>query len=98
MVARHYFDMLYSFDGIKLERTTIGAKYWAADLRATYAEIQNLQKQPPEPLRPWGSGAPTGLRPTLPGSRYRESGGYDDRMIEEMMRMEEMRKTGRTRY
>jgi hypothetical protein len=98
MVARHYFDMLYSFDGIRLERTAIGTKYWAADLRATYAEIQNLQKQPPEPLRSWGSGTPAGLRPTVPGSRYRESGEYDERMIEERMRMEEMRKTGRTRY
>ena len=97
MVARHYFDMLYSFDGIRLERTAIGAKYWAADLRATYSEIQNLQKQPPEPLRPWGSGTPTGYRSTMPGSRYRETGEYDERIIEEMIKMEEMKRTGRTR-
>lgn len=97
MLARHYFDMLYSFDGADIEHTPINMKYWAADARAAYSEIQNLQKQPPEPLRPWGAKA-TGLRQTTPESGYYEryGGGRDELMMKEMMRektiMEERRR------
>ena len=95
MLARHYFDMLYSFDGMNIEHAPINVKYWAADLRTVYGEIQNLQKEPPEVFRPWGAGE-TGVRRVTPRSGYERSGGENELMIKAMMRekaiMEERRR------
>jgi len=95
MLARHYFDMLYSFDGMNIEHAPINVKYWAADLRTVYGEIQNLQKEPPEVFRPWGAGE-TGVRRFTPRSGYERSGGEDELRIKAMMRekaiMEERRR------
>ena len=88
MFARHYFDMLYSFDGTNIEHTPVDMKYWATDLRTVYGEIQNLQKEPREPLRAWG-GQDTGFRRVTPSPLYE---GYDERMMEEEMMMEKMRR------
>lgn len=52
--ARHYFDMLYSFDGANMERVPIKPRYWDDGLQAKFSEIQKLEKEPKEPLRGWG--------------------------------------------
>jgi hypothetical protein len=89
MFARYYFDMLYSFDGTNIEHMPVDVKYWATDLRTVYGEIQNLQKEPREPLRAWGTQG-TGPRRITPSPLYRDD-GYDALMMEEQM-MEEMRR------
>ena len=52
--ARHYFDMLYSFDRANMERVPIKPRYWDDGLQAKFNEIQKLEKEPKEPLRGWG--------------------------------------------
>jgi hypothetical protein len=91
MLARHYFDMLYSFDGVAIEHMPIDSKYWAADVRAAYMEIQTSQKGPHEALKPWGTRG-TGLK-QIPTSITPGYGGPQEdelRMMEEMMMEEEM--------
>ncbi len=53
MYARHYYDMLYSFDGGSIEHMPINPKYWDEELRIKLNEIKGFQKEPKEPLRPW---------------------------------------------
>jgi hypothetical protein len=81
MLARHYFDMLYSFDGTNIEHAPVDMKYWSAELRTVYGEIQNLQKEPREPLRTWGTQG-AGFGGIAPTPLYRRE-GYDARMTEE---------------
>ena len=71
--ARHYFDMLYSFDGTQIERIPIKTRYWPEKLQAKFNEIKKSGKEPKEPLRDWGSGRRERRRPT-PGLEYDESG------------------------
>jgi len=52
--ARHYFDMLYSFDGANMDRVPIKPRYWADGLQVKFNEIKRLEKEPKEPLRYWG--------------------------------------------
>jgi len=52
--VRHYFDMLYSFDRVNMERVPIKPRYWDDKLQARFNEIQRLEKEPKEPLRAWG--------------------------------------------
>jgi len=74
---RHYFDMLYTFDGTNVERMPIRTKYWAKDVLIKFNEIKNAEKEPREPFRDWGSrmdGSAPGI--SMPGS---EEDGYDNR-------------------
>ncbi|MCX5637166.1 MAG: hypothetical protein NTX52_05670, partial [Planctomycetota bacterium] len=89
MFARHYFDMLYSFDGTSIEHMPIDTKYWAAELRTVFGEIQNLQKEPREPLRPWGTRGAV-FKGIAPASGYREEDALrmEEMMMEEMMKRE----------
>ena len=75
--TRHYFDMLYSFDGTNIERIPIRTSYWAEDLRLKFNEIKRLEKEPKEPLRergvrgrerylPQPPGMPPGMIPGMP--------------------------------
>jgi hypothetical protein len=80
MFARYYYDMLYSFDGVNIERTPVDIKYWTAELRAAYVEIVNSQKEPREPLRPFGTQS-TDFRNISPTLLYRDK-GYDARATE----------------
>jgi len=84
MRARHYFDMLYSFDGTVIEHMPINSRYWSAELQTAFGEITRLKDEPKEPLRAWGS-RPAALRqrPDLGYDEYQ--GGYEDLMYEEMM-------------
>ena len=55
MYARHYYDMLYSFDGSSIERIPINQMYWEEELKSRLTEIRELQKDPRGPLRDWNS-------------------------------------------
>ena len=55
MYARHYYDMLYSFDGSSIEHIPVNQKYWDEELRIKLMEIRAAQKEPREPLRGWDS-------------------------------------------
>ena len=55
MYPRQYYDMLYSFDGISIERIPVSTRYWGEELRIKLNEIKQLQKEPREPLRMWDS-------------------------------------------
>jgi hypothetical protein len=87
MRARHYFDMLYSFDGTVIEHMPINSRYWSAELQIAFGEITRLKDEPKEPLRAWGS-RPAALRrrTDLGYDEYQE--GYEDLMYEEQMMMD----------
>jgi len=53
--ARHYFDMLYSFDGTNIEYMPIQTRYWTKELQAKFNELKKSEKEPKKPLRVWGS-------------------------------------------
>ncbi len=74
---RHYFDMLYTFDGTDIERMPIRTKYWAKELLIMFNKIKNAEKEPREPFRDWGSRI-AGSAPviSMPGS---EEDGYYNR-------------------
>jgi hypothetical protein len=65
--ARHYFDMLYSFDGANIDRMPIKSRYWPEELLSKFNEIKRSEKEPKEPLREWGSRPGLGRRATRPG-------------------------------
>ncbi|MHC4417611.1 MAG: hypothetical protein ACYSU6_03380 [Planctomycetota bacterium] len=62
--ARHYFNMLYSFDGTGMEHTPIKSRYWAEDLQVKFNEIKKAEKEPKERLKDWGTKG--GLRRRIP--------------------------------
>ena len=74
MYARHYYDMLYSFDGSSIEHIPINTMYWDEELRVKLNEIKGSQKTLKEPLRGWDT-QPAGWEP-LPELEYR----YEDSM------------------
>lgn len=78
MYARHYYDMLYSFDGSSIEHIPINPMYWEEELKIKLNEIKELQKRPREPLRGWDT-QPAGweLLPEL-GYRYEDFGDIRD--------------------
>ncbi|MHC4545980.1 MAG: hypothetical protein ACYTDW_12270, partial [Planctomycetota bacterium] len=55
MYARHYYDMLYSLDGVGIDHIPVSTRFWDEDLRNKLNEITRSQKEPKEPLRPWDS-------------------------------------------
>ncbi len=88
---RHYFDMLYSFDGTTIERTAISNGNWPQDLQVAFNEIRSLQRESKEPLKTWQSGGGQRIRPRTPtpglegyGGLEEVYGGYD-MMYDEMM-------------
>ena len=88
---RQYYDMLYSFDGTKIEHLPIESRYWAKGLLVKFNEIKRSEKEPKEALRVWGGRAGRrgriGPGPAGPG-RPTGSEAADEymRMMEEMMR------------
>jgi hypothetical protein len=85
MRARHYFDMLYSFDGISIEHTPINRRYWTAELQAAYVEITRSLNEPKEALRAFGSKRAGTRRGPEMGDEYMEE--YEDEFMyeDEMM-------------
>ncbi len=55
LAARDCYDMLYSSDGIHIERMPIRAMNWSRELQAAFGDIQKSIKQKKQPLRDWGS-------------------------------------------
>ena len=51
---RAYFDMLYTFDGMNIEHVPTKRSYWPKELSEKYNDIQKLEQEPKQPLRPWG--------------------------------------------
>jgi hypothetical protein len=74
---RGYFEMLYTFDGMNIERMPIRTKYWPRELRNRFAEIKNAEKEPRGTLRNWGSkvseSATVTSRPKYDEEYYEES-------------------------
>ncbi len=68
---RGYFDMLYTFDGMSIERMPIRTRYWSKELKITFDKIGKSQKQPQQPFRPWGSKV-TGSAPVISQPEYDE--------------------------
>ena len=65
MRARQYFEMLYSYDGSRIERMAVGDRYWPDELRVIRSEIRDSQKEPKQPLRLWGgTGGPATRGPS----------------------------------
>jgi hypothetical protein len=46
--------MLYSFDGTNIEHVPTKRSCWPGELSKKYNDIQKLEKEPKQPLRPWG--------------------------------------------
>jgi len=73
---RHYFDMLYTFDGTNVERMPIRTRYWAKDVLIKFNEIKKSERAPKEPFRDWGSkvteGAPVISEPEYGEEYYRD--------------------------
>lgn len=65
--ARHYFDMLYSFDGVDIEHMPIKSRYWAEELLSRFNEIKRSEKEKKEPLREWGTRTGLQRRAPIPG-------------------------------
>ncbi|MHC4913443.1 MAG: hypothetical protein ACYTE5_10680, partial [Planctomycetota bacterium] len=65
--ARHYFDMLYSFDGANIEHMPIKSRYWAEELLSRFNEIKRSEKDKKEPLREWGTRPGLQRRGPTPG-------------------------------
>jgi hypothetical protein len=79
---RQYYNLLYSFDGTSVERMAVKQRYWPEKLQARYIEIRKLEKEPKQPLRPFGSKVGERRRGPTPGME-----GAEDmrRMMEEMI-------------
>ncbi len=56
--SRSYYDMLYSFDGTKIEHMPIKTMNWDDKMQARFNEIKRASKEPKVALRDW-KGTPT---------------------------------------
>ena len=64
---RQYYNMLYSFDGTSVERMAIKQRYWPDKVQAMYTAIRKSEKEPKQPLRPFGSTVSDRRRGPVPG-------------------------------
>jgi hypothetical protein len=84
--TRHYYDMLYSFDGINIDHMPVGTTYWTKDMQSTFSNIARLVREPQEPFKDFGSGRRRG---GVPGQgEYDDMGMYDEMMYEQQTMME----------
>jgi len=84
MRSRHYYDMLYSFDGIDIHHMPVGRSYWPQETKEIYSKISRLENVEQEPFKSFGSGDSRRR-----GSQY-DMGGYEDMMYEDMGGYEDM--------
>ena len=81
--TRHYYDMLYSFDGINIDHMPVGTTYWSQDMQSTFSYIARLSRETQEPFKDFGSGRRRG---GLPGQgEYEGMEMYDEMMYEQQM-------------
>ncbi len=55
--SRSYYDMLYSFDGTKIEHMPIKSMNWGDKMQAKFNEIKKASKEPKVALRDWSGPA-----------------------------------------
>lgn len=77
MRARQYFEMLYSYDGSRIERMPVGDRYWPEELLIMRSEIRNSQREPKQPLRPWASAGTGVMGRTATRRPYSRSTDYE---------------------
>jgi len=78
LAPRNYYDMLYSFDGLNIERMPVKARYWVRELQDAFGQIQRLQRQTKEPLRAWESSVGGRIQRGRERDYYGEYRGYED--------------------
>lgn len=84
--SRHYYDMLYSYDGTNIEHMPVGTTYWPQEMQTVFGYIAKLEREPQEPFKPFGTSRRRGLRPgqgeydDLGGGLYDEMGLYNEGM------------------
>ncbi len=67
---RQYFDILFSFDGMWVDRLPAKLMNWPEDLRLKYSELKSLEKKTKSPLRDWNSATVLeGGQRSAPGGR-----------------------------
>jgi len=82
---RHYYDMLYSYDGINIRHMPVGSTYWPTELQSVYSQIGRLQREPQEPFKAFGSSSGRQRRGGLDqGMEYYDDMMYEDTMMEDM--------------
>ena len=80
--TRHYYDMLYSFDGINIEHMPVGTTYWSKDMQSTFSDIAKLARVPQEPFKNFNSSGRQ-RRGGRPGQgEYDDMGGAYDEMYD----------------
>ena len=62
-----YYEMLFSENGVDIERMPIGSTYWPAELTRARNQVNLLMKEPKEDFRSFGSSSLTGLQNTRMG-------------------------------
>jgi hypothetical protein len=68
--SQQYFDVLFSFDGMSVDRLPAKLMNWPEDLRLKYSELKSLEKKTKAPLRDWNSaGVLEGTQRAAPGGR-----------------------------
>ena len=77
MRERHYYDMLYSFDGVNIMHMPVGRSNWPKDLVAKFSTITRLERETQEPFKAFGQAGTTRR-----GGQYDDMGGYEDMMYE----------------
>ncbi|MFH1716019.1 MAG: hypothetical protein ABIF19_01600 [Planctomycetota bacterium] len=83
---RHYYDMLYSYDGTNIRHMPVGSTYWPTELQSVYSLIGRLQREPQEPFKAFGSSSGRQRRGGLDQGMeyYDDMGMYEDTMMEDM--------------
>jgi hypothetical protein len=84
--ARHYFDVLYSYDGVKMERMSSKQMNWPEEQRMRYNEVKSMEKKLKLAFKAWGTGGggQRGLPGTGPG---RGRGGSEPMTADDYMQM-----------
>jgi hypothetical protein len=83
--SRHYYDLLYSFDGINIKHMPIGTTYWSKEMQTMFNHIAKLEREPHEEFKAFGTGRRRG---GLPGQGiYDDMGGYENMYDMEMYDM-----------
>ena len=70
--SRQYFDVLFSVDGVNVDRLPAKQMYWPEDLRLKYSELKALEKKTKEPFRTRSDSGTIEVQPRgMPGDRGR---------------------------
>jgi hypothetical protein len=92
--TRHYYDMLYSFDGINIEHMPVGTTYWSKDMQKVFNHIAQLERETQEPFKDFSASRGR-------GSRFGQGAYEGMEMYEEMYNQQMMMEGaggGRGRY